>query len=91
MVVGHTTEEGIRVDTATVIRNWWPDWIPVEERLPEDQSAVLVSVQNYKDEYWITRGVCVQNEERSRNRWFVVGTYNENVTHWMPLPNPPKI
>lgn len=58
-------------------------WIPVTERLPEDGQIVLTC----------KNGICeVQTYEARRNgwvsgRWFWSMAF---VTHWMPLPNPPK-
>lgn len=64
-------------------------WVPVTERLPEDGSErVLVFVvtgdYNYPvgnhpidtDRYWGKHGKWVR--------------YGDKVTHWMPLPEPPK-
>lgn len=62
-----------------------PRWIPVEERLPDAHKCVLVHVTNpigwwnteidWMDEHgW----VCSADSE-----W-------HTITHWMPLPEPPK-
>jgi hypothetical protein len=61
-------------------------WIPVTERLPEERHWVLVwhtgygtaKKAKYKDEglpMFVLDGHCDNNGE---------------VTHWMPLPEPPK-
>lgn len=57
------------------------EWISVEDRLPDVGIDVLVCYRNecdvarYSDTY----------------RCFFTGMYAcENVTHWMPLPEPPK-
>ena len=57
-------------------------WIPVTERLPEDDDDVLImssgsiSMGYYSvyNEYWAD----------------YINVYNSDVTHWMPLPEPPK-
>lgn len=60
-----------------------PRWIPVTERLPEDDATVLT----YKNGI-----VEVQKYEKRRNGWICKGWFWSlaNVTHWMPLPEPPK-
>ena len=63
-------------------------WIPVGERLPEDGSDILVYCNdgeesrivdcNYDNGVWFD---CVFN---------TVMVF-KNITHWMPLPKPPKM
>ena len=64
-------------------------WIPVEERLPEDRSDVLVVA------YWHERwGAYIGWCAPERAAWSVhVGIGDGSdiaVTHWMPLPEPPE-
>lgn len=76
-------------------------WIPVEERLPEEQGQYIVFV----DGKVTTDFYCVCNDIK---RWlcydgrlnaFYIDPYSSKptreppyprVTHWMPLPKPPK-
>ena len=61
-----------------------PCWIPVTERLPEEKHAVLVWQPQYLNSYVVVL---------SDGEWFVYGGYGTKVfgvTHWMPLPEPPK-
>lgn len=64
-------------------------WIPVTERLPEDRSDVLV-VAYWHERWGIYMGWCAPE----RAEWSVhIGIGDRNdvaVTHWMPLPEPPK-
>ena len=55
-------------------------WIPVTERLPEDERYVLVTTVNgdvteakywQKERFWVLKGLAIMN-----------------VTAWMPLPEP---
>jgi hypothetical protein len=52
-------------------------WIPVEERLPEANTAVLTR--------W--RGETFSVDWRFPSGEWTTGSF---VTHWMPLPPPPK-
>lgn len=60
------------------------EWISVKDRLPEDMiERVLVYVSSISviGHPWI-------DTDRCRNgRWV---RYGNDVTHWMPLPEPPK-
>ena len=56
-------------------------WIPVTERLPEEEGLYLVAVVNdherrYSKTAWY----------HGHGNWFL----HQKVTHWMPLPEPPK-
>lgn len=65
-------------------------WIPVEERLPEDRSDVLV-VAYWHERWGVYMGWCAPE----RAAWSVhVGIGDRSdiaVTHWMPLPEPPEV
>ena len=54
-------------------------WIPVTERLPEDRNEVLVHTTKK-----------VSKARFGDGRWHGSGGCWMNVTHWMPLPEPPK-
>ena len=57
-------------------------WIPVTERLPEEDTRVLVWLLEGGSEY--TR---MDTDRIHNNRWV---RWQKYVTHWMPLPQPPK-
>lgn len=62
-------------------------WIPVSERLPEFNERVLIA-------YEIRGKRCIAIDEATCSNsgvavWFGVG-YACHVTHWRPLPEPPK-
>ncbi len=61
-----------------------PRWISVEERLPEDcGERVLVRL----NDDCIVGHPRMDTDRLNRGMWV---RYGDNVTHWMPLPEPPK-
>ena len=75
--------KGVEIDT---VKN---EWIRVEERLPKSQADVLVVA--FWHECWQTM---IGWHSDSGERWRVITPHGERepggVTHWMPLPEPPK-
>ncbi len=61
------------------------EWIKVEDRLPNHLEVCVVWCEN---SYYTS----VLNRAGGLNEWCsAVGFFkSENVTHWMPLPEPPK-
>jgi|GEM_PF-3400668 len=56
-----------------------PEWISVKDRLPE--IGVMVLVHRLEGYYSVDQYRQLHGEIRS---------FMYNVTHWMPLPSPPK-
>jgi len=61
-------------------------WIPVTERLPDEWTDVLV---------WSKCGFCVVavslgSHGKWRESWTHMMIDDNTITHWMPLPEPPK-
>lgn len=54
-------------------------WISVDERLPNEAERVLVYGEN---------GFCFAT--RYKGDWLMPMIYPGELTHWMPLPEPPK-
>ena len=62
------------------------EWISVDDRLPEEKADCIVYYQHAycdNDGYWAI-GMCFYDGEKFQ----LNPAYK--VTHWMPLPNPPK-
>jgi hypothetical protein len=64
-----------------------PGWVSVEERLPEIKSYAMVWIGGTVNEW-------IKHFYSSQGKWInmegiVLPKYYE-VTHWMPLPQPPK-
>ena len=64
-------------------------WIPVTERLPELHEEVLVCTEEYGETVLGFAMVAVFEGTGWLEAW-ERKTYLTAVTHWMPLPEPPK-
>lgn len=67
-------------------------WIPVTERLPEEEELVLILCKNGA----MFVGYCGKQYCDYERRWRIKTALNSTkllnkgrVTHWMPLPEPP--
>lgn len=93
----------IAVDTAQAALREQPRWISVEERLPEDKCECLVYVKTHNKfsgymtiSWFYPRYDGSAPDLKGRKVW--TGYDSEwgvfelrNVTHWMPLPEPPEV
>ena len=73
-----------------------PQWISVTERLPDNKEYDWVLAQVVEDNGFMHIPTVMEYRE-SKNDWFeeTYGWLSEHngaftVTHWMPLPEPPK-
>ena len=62
-----------------------PHWIPVTERLPKEEGFYLVTL-GYK--HGAETNIRLFKTESGKRYWRLWG--NENITAWMPLPEPFK-
>ena len=63
----------------------WGKWIPVTERLPSREGKYLTAFSKGEvgqNVFLIFRG--------SSTKWYFNSEDTGEVTHWMPLPEPPK-
>lgn len=60
-------------------------WIPVSERMPEHEDAVLCFIKNGQQD--------ILQFDKFEDLWVgMQWTYERHaVTHWMPLPEPPEL
>ncbi len=104
-VIGYegSDEEALEEEVRYLISNGVTvqEWIPVTERLPERDKEVLLIVHGWEDRLYYTGCLHRQESERSwltgieskASDWKIWGfSYLREpiVTHWMPLPEPPK-
>ena len=62
------------------------EWISVKDRLPEETINCIVHYQHAycdNDDYWAIGFCCYDGEKFQLDPAY-------KVTHWMPLPQPPK-
>ena len=57
-------------------------WIPVTERLPAEDERVLVWLDSSGISY-----TQIDTDRLHKKKW---RRWDKYVTHWMPLPDPPK-
>lgn len=65
-----------------------PKWIPVSDRLPEKPGCYLTTVK-----HWVDGKPVVREAFWNTADWLSCDRRHEitpRVTHWMPLPEPPK-
>ena len=63
-------------------------WIPVEERLPQNYISVLVCIPTAEPLPMVHEAYIGDDGEWHSSVFY--GIENEDVTHWMPMPKPPK-
>ena len=67
------------------------EWIPVTERLPEPYVSVLVLRQKLDDGGRFQKIDHTILANGGEFEWFMdMSSWKSKVTHWMPLPQPPK-
>ena len=97
-------EEKIRIIADHLISNGVTvqEWISIEDKLPEVVSinkgyrstvkksirVLCVCVQK-SGKTMVKEGYCEWYNDYNEPRWQIPGTIDD-VTHWMPLPEPPK-
>ena len=69
-----------------------PKWIPVTERLPEEEGWYLVYTTPNREHKSINKAMFCKGYAWGNFEpyWRGAGGHWANVTHWMPLPEPPK-
>lgn len=62
-----------------------PHWISVEDELPKTETEVLMVSSGCADT------LCGYRCKVGKNRWYCYNDdeYWHNITHWMPMPQPP--
>lgn len=58
-------------------------WIDVKERLPEENTRVLVFLPQER----AMKYTSIDTDRITGGKWV---RWNGRITHWMPLPEPPK-
>lgn len=85
-----TPQEIYSLKAGTILKALRTEWIPVEERLPEEDVIVLVTVSGFYSHFTFSNTIELGNL-CSDGSWFIEGYPdwdNPEVTAWMPLPEP---
>lgn len=69
-----------------------PKWIPTSERLPDKTSLVLIYGRYTRDCPNRVAEALFVKKGNNPKYWFfsISGIKSKDVTHWMPLTNPPE-
>ncbi len=79
-----STANGFIMGYNDAVNDIEPKWIDVDDRHPDDYTIVLVYGVYYE-------GYTLTMAHMADENWFsAYGDLINDVTHWMPLPNPPK-
>lgn len=65
-------------------------WIPVEERLPDFEGCLLCMRKAFVGDNLRYQDILYYDEDGFRMKFENTPIPAEAVTHWMPLPKPPK-
>ena len=87
---GLTPQEIYSLKAGTILKAIGAKWIPVKERLPEEDDFVLVTVNGIYNHITFSDAIEL-GELCSDGTWFIAGYpdwNNPNVVAWMPLPEP---
>lgn len=65
------------------------EWISVKDRFPEEWVTVLIT--DGKNVGISSNQIdCITEENCISSEGYYIGTSLQEITHWMPLPEPPK-
>ena len=85
--------DDLRRDALSLLKAQEPGWISVKDRLPPMYHMVLITGKNSAGGSF---GVIKGSHDGDKGQWYRddIGQYvdsrGDTVTHWMPLPEPPK-
>jgi hypothetical protein len=67
-------------------------WISVKDRLPNDGERVLIYVPKTQNKYYVATFYTLRDEIKFAMNIYGMSYcwYANDVTHWQPLPEPPK-
>lgn len=70
---------------AALAESFAQGWIPVTERLPENAGVYLCRIKSFNGDFRYT-----DTMKYVDGLFYEQGVATDRVTHWMPLPQPPK-
>ena len=81
----HCESKEEQEEVRKLLENPEPHWIPCSERLPKDEGFYIVTLEHRYGAETNIRFFKIENGERYWSLWG-----NENITAWMPKPEPFK-
>ena len=69
----------------------WKEWIPVEERLPEEGVVVLAYLPKQADVESGVYAAMLSKLQTLKGTFSTSFGFGFEATHWMPLPEPPEV
>jgi len=75
------------------------EWISVEDEEPPHGIEFQGWVKNFDSDIWFWEPRCIYDEDKGYGMWsrldydhdgWDFGLIHLKITHWMPLPEPPK-
>ena len=66
------------------------NWSPITERLPNESTGKVLVVKNYRGKPYVDVGHIIEGKAYCFSDDYAINPIEHKLTHWMPLPEPPK-
>jgi hypothetical protein len=85
-------EKAKEMEKQQIVDNSKNNWISVNDRLPDESGRYLGYLTELKclGNSYSTINVAFNTNHKDSTAWTEHGEVLQYITHWMPLPNPPK-
>lgn len=62
-------------------------WIETADRMPDEDGVYLAFAESADPRH----PLCITAHYRVDDGWLLAGPWPDAISHWMPLPEPPKV